>query len=127
MCKVLTREVNGLVVAVEQESISAAHAARKLMKLYKIKDERDLLVEHKDLKFADPLRRFQNDHYDDRKQRIVINDEWVLADFKAFAAWLAAPAKQVPVQKAPEPRRRNEGHSVRRGREKHLQYVAAHS
>lgn len=127
MCNVLTREVNGLVVAIEQESINAAQAARKLMKLYKINDERDLLVECKKLELVTPLSGSLDDHYGDRKQRIVITDAWVLADFKAFAAWLAAPAIEAPAQKAPPPRRRNDGHSVRRGREKHLQYVAAHS
>jgi hypothetical protein len=127
MCNVVTREVNGLVVAIEQKSINAAHAARKLLYLYKIKDERDLRVELRDLSLVEPLSPFLQSAYVDHKQRIVITDEWDLSHFKALAAWLAAPAKEAPAQKAPEPRRRREGHSVHRGREKHAQYVAAHS
>ncbi len=126
MSKTVSGEVNGLGVAVIQERMTPAQAARKAMRLYEINDERGLLVELKELKLIEPLSRFLNDHYADRKQRIVITDEWNNAHFEAFVTWLAAPAKPAPAQKAPEPRRHEESRP-NRGRNAHRQYVATHS
>lgn len=127
MCNVVTREVNGLIVAIENEGITAANAARKVIKLYKVNDERDLLVELKELNLVEPLSVFLDSAYVDHKQRIVITEEWTLLHFKALAAWLAAPTKQAPAHKAPEPRRRREEVRPHRGHESHQRYVAAHS
>lgn len=103
MCKTITGEVNGLRKAIEFEQMTAAQAARKMLSLYGIHDERDLEVERKKLDFVEPLADSLESHFNDHKQRIVIRSGWTLEDFNGLAGWLAAPANERPTAKAPQP------------------------
>ncbi len=71
-----------------------------MVSLYRL-PERDLLVETRDLNLVDPLIKFLNDDFGDRKQRIILSDAWTSDDFAALKAWLAAPVKAPKVPEGP--------------------------
>ena len=125
MCKRLSGEISGLQVAITHEQMTPEKAARKLLLLYNV-DERDLLVERKELQLVEPLESSLNDHYGDRRQRIVIAATWTLDDFKALVAWLAAPYKKVAAPQAPPPRRKDDL-ATHRGRKHYRQLVTANT